>query len=151
MLSSDTPITYPDFYNFLRTLRKLKISVSRLISSTGQALDVSLVLLILFLSFPGSYFVSPSPQFSCLSLHPNFKSKCNITVIIISVCGSAAAAPGSAPLPRPRHPRPAHATPGGPPAPPAPRGRHCEPAGFVLRPEPPAAAQRREEAPRQQQ
>lgn len=65
--------------------------------------------------------------------------------------GSAAAAPGAAPLSRPRHPHPAHSTPSGPSAPPTPRGWYCQPTGSVLRPEPPAATQRREETPRQQQ
>lgn len=68
-----------------------------------------------------------------------------------AVCGSAAAAPGAAPLPRPRHPHPANATPCGAAASSAPRGQHGQPAGPVLRPEPPAAAQGREETPRQQQ
>lgn len=74
----------------------------------------------------------------------------NQVAIISFVCASAAAAPGSAPLSRPRHPCPTHAPPSGPPAASAPRREHCQPTGTVLRSKSSTTAQRRKETPREQ-
>lgn len=100
---------------------------------------------MLVFSFP---FIAFSLRLLIPCLSPTWRRSINQW---FCACASAAAAPGSAPHPRPRHPRPAHAAPGRPPAPAAPRGQHRQPAGALLRPESPAAAQRREETPRQQQ
>lgn len=63
-------------------------------------------------------------------------------LIGVSVSGSAAATPGSAPLSWPCHPCPANTPPSGPSAPSASWGQYCQPAGSVLCPESPAATQR---------
>lgn len=73
-----------------------------------------------------------------------FFLSCGVLQVLISdsVSASAAATPGSAPLPQPCHPRPANTPSSRPSAPPASRGQYCQPAGSVLCPESPTATQR---------